>query len=120
MAKPGVLGEYMQQFGRRSQGRVNPRPKDSASQPFGKQPDRHGSFHLIFSNLKAWLLGTHHGVSAQHLPAYLNEFVFRFNRRFYPMSAFASALGIGTQVAGPTYDALYGGRWVHPAAPAKL
>lgn len=22
--------------------------------------------HLIFSNLKAWLLGTHHGVSAQH------------------------------------------------------
>ena len=26
--------------------------------------------HLIFSNLKAWLLGTHHGVSAQHLPVY--------------------------------------------------
>jgi hypothetical protein len=59
-------------------------------------------------------------VSAQRLPAYLNGFVFRFNRRFYPMTAFASALGIGAQVAGPTYDALYGGRWVHPAAPAKL
>ena len=27
--------------------------------------------HLVFSNLNAWLLGTHHGVSAQHLPAYL-------------------------------------------------
>ena len=65
-------------------------------------------------------LGTHHSVSAQHLAAYLNEFVFRFNRCFYPMTAFASALGIGTQVAGPNYDALYGGRWVHPAAPAKL
>ena len=75
--------------------------------------------HLIFSNLKAWLLGTHHGVSAQHLPAYLNEFVFRFNRRFYPMTAFASALGIGTRVVAPTYDALYAGRWVHPTAPAK-
>ena len=75
--------------------------------------------HLVFSNLKAWLLGTHHGVSAQHLPAYLNEFVFRFNRRFYPMTAFASVLGIGTRVAGPTYDALYAGRWHHSAAPAK-
>lgn len=75
--------------------------------------------HLIFSNLKAWLLGTHHGVSAQHLPAYLNEFVFRFNRRFYPMTAFASALGIATRIAGPTYDALYGGHWVHPGAPPK-
>ena len=75
--------------------------------------------HLIFSNLKAWLLGTHHGVSTQHLPAYLNEFVFRFNRRFYPMTAFASAPGIGTCVTGPTYDALYGGRWVHPTSPAK-
>ena len=75
--------------------------------------------HLIFSNLKAWLLGTHHGVSAQHLPAYLNEFVFRFNRRFYPMTAFASVLGIGTRVAGPTYGALYRGRWDHPTASPK-
>src|SRR5438105_11379660 len=32
--------------------------------------------HLIFSNLKTWLNGTHHGVSQQHLQAYLNEFVF--------------------------------------------
>ncbi len=75
--------------------------------------------HLIFSNLKAWLIGTHHGVSEQHLPAYLNEFVFRFNRRFYPMTAFASALGIGSKVAGPTYAALYGGRGVRPATPEK-
>lgn len=58
--------------------------------------------HLVFSNLKAWLLGTHHGVSQQHLPAYLNEFVFRFNRRFYPMTAFATVLGIGMNMAGPT------------------
>ena len=74
--------------------------------------------HLVFSNLKAWLLGTHHGVSSQHLPA-LDEFVFRFNRRFYPMTAFASALGIGASVAGPTYDALYNGRWHHSDIPAK-
>ena len=65
--------------------------------------------HLVFSNLKAWLLGTHHGVSAQHLPAYLNEFVFRFNRRFYPMTAFASVLGIATHVTALTYDEFYAG-----------
>lgn len=65
--------------------------------------------HLVFSNLKAWMLGTHHGVSPQHLQAYLNEFVFRFNRRFYPMTAFNSVLGIATRVEAPTYEALYRG-----------
>ena len=48
--------------------------------------------HLVFSNLKTWLAGTHHGVSHQHLQAYLNEFTFRFNRRFYPFNAFRSFL----------------------------
>jgi len=33
--------------------------------------------HLVFSNLKTWLLGTHHGrIEPQHLQAYLNEYVF--------------------------------------------
>lgn len=70
--------------------------------------------HLVFSNLKAWLLGTHHGVSHRHLQAYLNEYVFRFNRRFYPMGMFNSVLGIATRVQGPTYAALYDGKWAHP------
>jgi transposase-like protein len=37
--------------------------------------------HTLFSNLKAWLVGTHHGVSAKHLPRYLREWSYRFNRR---------------------------------------
>lgn len=38
--------------------------------------------HRIASLLKRWLLGTHQGaVSATHLPYYLDEFTFRFNRR---------------------------------------
>jgi transposase-like protein len=38
--------------------------------------------HTIVSLLKRWLLGTHQGaVEANHLQAYLNEYVFRFNRR---------------------------------------
>lgn len=37
--------------------------------------------HTVFSNMKAWLIGTHHGVSAKHLPRYLREWSYRFNRR---------------------------------------
>jgi len=70
--------------------------------------------HLIFSNLKSWLRGCHHGVSPQHLQAYLNEFTFRFNRRFYPFKAFRSLLGISRQAVAPTYDGLYTGSWLHP------
>lgn len=81
-------------------------------------PDDEGAWlpmiHLVFSNLKAWLLGIHHGVSPQHLQAYLNEFTFRFNRRFYPFTAFNSLLGIGVRVDAPTYESLYSGEWVHP------
>ncbi len=70
--------------------------------------------HLIFSNLKAWWLGTHHAVSQQHLQAYLNEFTFRFNRRFYPMTAFNSVLGLAAKTVPPTYESLYSGEWEHP------
>ena len=40
------------------------------------------AIHLVFSLAKRWLLGTHHGaVRPKHLQRYLDEFVFRFNRR---------------------------------------
>ena len=29
--------------------------------------------HTLFSNIKAWLVGTHHGVSAKHLPRYFGN-----------------------------------------------
>lgn len=75
--------------------------------------------HLIFSNLKAWIQGTHHGTSQQHLQAYLNEYTFRFNRRFYPMTAFNSVLGLAVRTVPPTYESLYSGRWEHPGSQAK-
>jgi transposase-like protein len=38
--------------------------------------------HRLAALLKRWLLETHHGaVEGKHLQAYLNEYVFRFNRR---------------------------------------
>ncbi|MFC2000699.1 IS1595 family transposase [Chloroflexota bacterium] len=76
--------------------------------------------HRVFSNLKTWILGTHHGaIGKQHLQAYLNEYTFRFNRRKTPMAAFQTALGLGSQRLGPTYKGLYGvakgtGKWTHP------
>lgn len=81
----------------------------------GAKTDTHlPMIHIAFSNLKTWLMGTHHGVSKKHLPAYLNEFVFRFNRRFYPMTAFNSALGLAAHATSPTYEMLYDGQWTHP------
>ena len=63
--------------------------------------------HFVFSNLKTWSRGIHHGVSPQHPQAYLNEFTFRFNRRFYPFNAFRALLGITADVTAPTYAELY-------------
>ena len=73
--------------------------------------------HLVFANLKTWLIGIHHGVSHQHLQAYLNEFTFRFNRRFYPFNAFRSLLGIAGDTSAPTYAELYSGEWRHELYP---
>ncbi len=63
--------------------------------------------HRAFSNLETWLKGTHHGVGAKHLPHYLDEFVFRFNRRRTPMAAFQSLLGLTAQHPPTTYQMLY-------------
>lgn len=55
----------------------------SAAKARGKDPgELLKGVHRIASLVKRWLLGTHQGaVENSHLPAYLNEFVFRFNRR---------------------------------------
>ena len=72
--------------------------------------------HLVFSNLKTWLTGVHHGVSAKHLQAYLNEFTFCFSRRLCPFNAFRSLLGIAVEVDASTFGALYSGEWRHPTS----
>jgi len=55
--------------------------------------------HRVFSNLKTWLNGTHHGVKPKYLQPYLDEFVFRVNRRNTPMAAFQTLLGISARNA---------------------
>ena len=63
--------------------------------------------HRVFTHLKTWLWGTHRDVSRKHLPHYLDEFVFRFNRRRTPMAALQSLLGLTGQHGPTTYSGLY-------------
>jgi transposase-like protein len=62
--------------------------------------------HKVFGNLKTWLNGTHHGVDPKYLPSYLDEYVFRFNRRQTPMAAFQTLLGISLQKKPLTLEVL--------------
>ena len=64
--------------------------------------------HLVFSNLKRWALGTFHGFREKHIDAYLNEFVFRWNRRRHFRSAMNTMLGISRRVGRLTYRDIVG------------
>src|SRR5260370_27736958 len=50
--------------------------------------------HRVFSLMKRWGLGTYHGLRRKHIDTYLNEFVFRYNRRFYRHVSFETMLGL--------------------------
>jgi transposase-like protein len=50
--------------------------------------------HRAFSLMKRWSLGTYHGLRRKHVDTYLNEFVFRYNRRFYRHVSFQTLLGL--------------------------
>ena len=60
--------------------------------------------HQIFSNLKGWARGVYHGLRRKHLQAYLDEFVFRFNRRKTRQAAFRSLLGLALKAKPTTYN----------------
>jgi transposase-like protein len=64
--------------------------------------------HRALSNLKTWLQRTHRGASAKHLQVYLDEFVFRHNRRRVPMAAFQTLLGLGALHVPTTYREITG------------
>jgi len=48
--------------------------------------------HTAFGNLKTWLRGTFHGVSSKHLQRYLDEFSYRFDRRWHEGELFGFVL----------------------------
>lgn len=93
-----------------------------SAQGYDHRPETAATLPLIhreFANLKTWLRGTHHDrVERQHLQAYLNEFTFRHNRRFWPFSAFRRVLELGFQAPASTYREMYStdefGTGIHP------
>jgi transposase-like protein len=64
-------------------GYVHDRRSQRAARARGEDPgELLPAVHRVTSLAKRWLLGTHQGsVDDAHLASYLNEFVFRFNRR---------------------------------------
>jgi len=64
-------------------GYLHDRRSQRAAQACGDDPgELLPAVHRIASLIKRWLLGTHQGsVELAHLPSYINEFAFRFNRR---------------------------------------
>jgi hypothetical protein len=64
--------------------------------------------HRVFSNLKRWGLGTFHGFRAKHMNAYLNEFVFRWNRKRSLETTMDTLLGIGQVLPRTTYRDIVG------------
>ena len=62
--------------------------------------------HQVFSNLKGWARGVYHGLRAKHLQSYLDEFVFRFNRRRTRHASFRSLFGIAVCTKPFTYNML--------------
>jgi transposase-like protein len=83
------------------------------SRSWGDAALRLPAIHLVFGLAKRWLLGTHHGaVGRKHLQAYLDEYVFRFNRRTARSIAHRFARLIQQAVLTPptTYREIVAGR----------
>jgi transposase-like protein/predicted RNA-binding Zn-ribbon protein involved in translation (DUF1610 family) len=62
--------------------------------------------HRVFANAKRWAMGVYHGLREEHLQRYLDEFVFRFNRRRTPEAAFARLLGLATAIGPHPYETI--------------
>ena len=56
------------------------------------QPKHLHWLHIIISNAKAFIDGTYHGLDKKHLQRYLNEFCYRFNRRWSVNGLFSRLL----------------------------
>jgi len=57
-----------------------------------EDPDHLKWLHSVVSNAKAFVAGTFHGLGDKHLQRYLDEFCYRFNRRFYGSELFNRVL----------------------------
>jgi len=75
--------------------------------------------HRVFSLMKRWGLGTYHGLRPKHLDTYLNEFAFRYNRRFYRHVSFETVLGLASHREPADYWAIIGRQNPRAKKPAR-
>ena len=61
------------------------------------------SVHTLISNVKRFIIGTYHGLKDKHLQNYLDEYCYRFNRRFWHDQLFDRLLD-ACIVAKPTQN----------------
>lgn len=59
--------------------------------------------HRAFSLMRRWSLGTYHGLRRKHVDTYLNEFVFRYNRRYYRHVSFETLLELAADKEPASY-----------------
>jgi len=64
--------------------------------------------HRVFSLMKRWGMGTFHGFREKHLDRYLEEYAFRFNRRYWRRVSFDRILGLVVDHAPHSYAAVVG------------
>jgi hypothetical protein len=71
---------------------LSPRGFSPAAIPLGRGPEAVGRFfpwvHIALSNLKRFLLETHHRPQAKHLSWYVAKFAYRLNRRWQEADLF--------------------------------
>jgi hypothetical protein len=87
------------------QGYANPPANPHEVRVIGgrKAHERLPWVHRVFSNLKRWAKGVFHGLRKVHVQRYLDEFVFRWNRRRHMRMAFDRLLGIGLGLGPASY-----------------
>jgi transposase-like protein len=70
------------------------------------QPEHLHWLHIIISNVKAFIDGTYHGLDKKHLQRYLDEFCYRFNRRWIEPSIFVKLVNACLSTSRITYHEL--------------
>jgi len=73
-----------------------------------KQPTHLHWLHIIISNAKAFIDGTYHGLDKKHLQRYLDEFCYRFNRRWFASGIFPRLLDACASTCKISYRELVG------------
>jgi transposase-like protein len=64
--------------------------------------------HRVFSLVKRWGMGTFHGFRSRHLDSYLEEYAFRFNRRYWRGASFDRIISLAADHAPHDYAAIVG------------